>query len=1399
MKKEKNTEKRSVGKLRILKKIIPISLCAILLVAVVSISYAYFTKLDVYKAYFGASIDAMFDRLDRNAVSKDTDLGNGAKFDPDAAWGSKSNPYVISQTRHLNNLSALQNIGYFYNRYTKAYNPSEMPSDTMLPHFLVCETDGTPVCIKGGNKAIEPIGTEEFPFIGTLHGAFVPGDCTVGGKKSADSAIYDVTVSCAPDSPDVGLFGYISYLGDECSAATEGEHKDQFYGVVSEISDLLLYDIQVKVDENSNWVETLIDYIILGTDDHKNHPHKFSFGTYGKDASGNLAPNPSNTAVPHENRHVGIGFGHIEYLKLKNISVYYSAETVAAIKLSDAETVNYMSTTGIVGFLYNMNPVVNGNLITKGSGVDSEDILAGTITGGSTIPGGGLLSGTEKGYVWAKGVYDKYKWIGKPAVEDTTATEDTSGTINIMEAHDKDGNPLCREEQRIDIMGSDGYSGTGKYYFYDGVFTFALSKNDDGKAKDKITNTWENGVDNFYVGTSDANWNKIDFEGDSNIAAFMQPLTSEKELSEAIASGKKLVISYTTDAGVFLMTLNEESDPDNREGITPDVAFFTLGQSKSYLDTDSITNLKNTFPLWTPNGVGGNSVPSDFGTKLQGNQYSIVNLTSADFISQLESTYTVSLQQSTNANDFEYYFYNTDSLAEMTYNSTLNRYEVKDREQYKPENDTDEYGYFYFTFTPAQGWNNAQYNLCYKSLRNSGNSKTNIYTIDVAKVYGTSFYVEDELTALEAMIEQSRTKAMNVSGNWGDVTLYTCTVSGSTTLSGPVININDGQAYIYNDNQEVEPLTIEITEEGLFTSGESIVCYIRNATTGKIDTNHDGTYDEVYIGSFTSSGDTEPKTYTLNSNPSVSGYIVDKLPLYKIGSADGSKYMRLLPVSYVQTSDSTELPAYTYQLLWNGGANPTSDDLNQLTNYMGPTYGPIAPKIEGAGIQYASIRYSNGRWRIVYSDDATSTRRYVSYNTEGTGRFTGVGNLTGSNNTNSLLQIYVLDATKSESNALHGYLPDKMYNNSALSAKDYVIFAQSSQYVDGTTDKRPINDPKDTFILTEVSSLNWNLLKSADQISSTLSKKFQMSDRIREGQSMDFWGVTSSTENLVRAPVGSNGVEANIPQSCIAFRMNSSGAKKIQVIVAIPTSEIKYDDGTVAQLPVCYFNLWHFPPAGWEEGVVQTFTPESTLDRFNLPISADTENNFVDITVQGETDTYKTHLGGKQVLVAYEFTVNAEGIYILGATGFDTANGNKELNVPTQIVYFAADSVSSGDGQLPDTETNESRMGTIDFVYDNESEILLVAEKSPVAGDGTKNFAQYYYPTYCILYFDNNVKDVESFVNINSATVNIRRTQAGSSATLINELVDPNEIKINNYSPNSDTLAAPPPPPESTG
>ena len=415
-------------------------LLLLVIVAASTAVYAYFsTRVYVYTddgnrqvAKLGMRLNLLFDRIipyDESHQTHTGEVANGTSlgivqsidaqgnvtyytYDSEAEWGSAQNPYIISDVRHLHNLSALQSIGYFADTYIKYNYEDEDMSGTYLetavmPYFLVCNPDGTPATVDCEGFTISPIGTDEYPFIGYVGGAFAEGTTTVNGLTSDTSAIYDLNVTASEDRSDVGLFGTIGYLGTE---PDEGSDDTTFKGAVSIVRNLLLFDVRVKVEDHT-WLEKLA--------------HRF-------------AHDANDDTVSHENHHIGILAGHAEYTTLEYINVYYSSDSIAAIDLSHTTTgstsgtvPNYLSTSGILGYIYNMNPNLQIDesgcySVTASSGKSSEYVHA---IGAGNEWGGSI--DMYKMYNYLQDRYTASDFVQYPTAETVTIAVDGTRTTEV--------------------------------------------------------------------------------------------------------------------------------------------------------------------------------------------------------------------------------------------------------------------------------------------------------------------------------------------------------------------------------------------------------------------------------------------------------------------------------------------------------------------------------------------------------------------------------------------------------------------------------------------------------------------------------------------------------------------------------------------------------------------------------------------------------------------------------------------------------------------------------------------------------------------------------------------------------------------------------------------------------
>lgn len=528
-----------------LKRILLIGLCLLLFVAAIATgTYAYY-KTDLRaNGYANVEINLLFDMLDDDALTEYQNrlTANGETLtEADREWGHKGNPYVIRLPRHLQNLSTLQNIGYFeamfldsnYDDNGALVGNGDYSDGYNVPYFLVSDLDGSPTVVDGTAVTIAPVGNEKYPFVGVISGVSdtaapvsFAASSGAAGKTTSTSAIDGVTVSASSAVIDHGLFGTIGCLGEEPDS-TAGE--TSFDGFVSVVSDLLISDVQIVVREPSVF-EILLD-------------HLFNFsGLSDTDAA----------QVPHENHHIGILAGHVEYARFENISIYYSSDAIAAIDLSDVSTdasgtpANYSSSTGIFGFLYNLNPTVTeeGDIVV-GSGTDNSDISYGY------QGGGGALSGTNPGYILAEELYNTYCY----SLVNGGIVQNTDSDFHIYSAMDAEGNNLCVEWVQ-DILWWENR--TGRYYFTDGVFTMALSNN---PTQDRFTDIWpeEEGnstVPTFVLGEDDnAAWDVGQLANRFEYYTELTPVTNT-----SFSSDKDYAITWESGGVLYFMNLGQEGD-----------------------------------------------------------------------------------------------------------------------------------------------------------------------------------------------------------------------------------------------------------------------------------------------------------------------------------------------------------------------------------------------------------------------------------------------------------------------------------------------------------------------------------------------------------------------------------------------------------------------------------------------------------------------------------------------------------------------------------------------------------------------------------------------------------------------------------------------------------------------
>ena len=313
-------------KLKIRKCVLIILSFICILSVTVSLSYAYFSSEISINGYANVKIELLFDRLESDVLAEYqtqfTENGKSVLTESDLVWGHKGNPYIISEERHLHNLSVLQNAGFFQNKFIK----NNYSGDTLtgnadysdgydVPYFLICTKEGETVVIDASKRVIKPIGNDEYPFVGVVKGVSGAAVPLPNGVTTTTSSIHGVTVETSKSSIDYGLFGLVSYLGEEPETTGEETEAVTFAGFISSIGNILFSDVKVRV------VSTIWDDI---KDFFANH--LFYNKIYEITAEED----------PEETHHIGIIVGHAEYANLYSMSIYYSSEDIPAIDLNDS-------------------------------------------------------------------------------------------------------------------------------------------------------------------------------------------------------------------------------------------------------------------------------------------------------------------------------------------------------------------------------------------------------------------------------------------------------------------------------------------------------------------------------------------------------------------------------------------------------------------------------------------------------------------------------------------------------------------------------------------------------------------------------------------------------------------------------------------------------------------------------------------------------------------------------------------------------------------------------------------------------------------------------------------------------------------------------------------------------
>lgn len=1298
-----------------------------LVVAMMSVvAYAYFSKKEIYDGYFSGQVELLFDRLDENGMAAYC-AAEGITEDAGADWGTQYNPYVISNVKHLYNLSELQNLGYFYNKHLSLTTPQ-------MPYFLICTPDYKPVVIDGSSaRAISSIGTDAYPFIGSIKGVTSVDDpettdvdeavrVTVGDSVCRTSVLHSVSVKGNPHNADVGLFGHVSFLGE-----LPENDVTEFAGTPSVISNVVLSDVTVSV-QSTLWaaVEAFIEEMAAAIAAGR-EGHRYSFTDYyGTD---------SYDVAPHENHHIGILAGHVEYSTIELISVFYSSGSVVAIDLSDTNTVgtteaNYLSAAGIIGFLYNMNPQIDeesGNIIA-GSGDSLGDLSYDSMLGG----GGGLSVGDMPGYILAGVIYNKYGYIAK----DMPIAD--GAVLKIAEATDSEGNPLCEEWTGATI----GSSGTS-YYFYDGVFTFALSSTED-----VIESTWVGDVPpEFALGANSPDaWKTNNKKGQKSVAAYIRQITSDKALQDAITAGSPLVIMREINAQTaFMMSLYNTTEPGTSGSFE---SRYATGATERYFATpkeiatfvESFGGSATEFIKGFKTGLGAGGVTEDDVRDLleavqdekDDEIWKVINLnhtegtdTSEDVIQKLRDEYKISA----NFVNGSYSYFNKNMPVTVGANGVNDYYDYA-KSEYE--------GYLYYTV--EEGLFNDTYTYSWQDI--DGEMLEGIGSDTDG--WFDDFDVTDFFKATE--------------DNWQGETVYTATVDG-VTYTGVLVNKTTGQFHGTPDNTAVvngqylykltgtqityfySPLGDDNYYYMTDTNGQNSIS--ESSLTVKTDANGDTVTSESGLVYY---------QYTSGNNI-YEGILVDRYYIYNFYSdlntkdnPDDDNYLRMIKAVFATTG--------TKYTLWNAN----DDDAQDTSNFRFGTIWDLDANSVTSSTN-ATVRFNDdGTCYIQYSIDTVT--QFVNFNV-GEEEF----NTSLSATDSTKLCIYALEYTQALDYGTITFDPVGTENDDyhILGADEYVFWPEDSTVaVQGNgVVKSSVNGVGTQYSVVELESLAWRNGDATDNggilHGGNLLKKFRMEESIAFGANI---GGFIGTSGLVRAPVGPEGTYTDIPAGCVAFRVNqtSTEAHKIRVIVAVPVSdyypgEKKYDLGDYTR----YFCLWQMDESDGSGSTI--FQSSDYIERFEVPRShtyrpgttaASDTSEYVTVTYNGEE--YRSYLNGDRILVAYEFKVYNEGVYVLGTSNSENDQAglfDDPTNTPMEILYFSADGVADTgyDGSA------SGQLGTLDYVYSYGGEIVTVTERSSTE-EGELDYSTYY-QSYCLVYMNSKLDD--EVVNIKNEQVYVRR------------------------------------------
>ena len=1362
--------------------------------------YAYFTtRVYVYTAdgqevaHMGMNLQLLFGKLDPDKVADGKPLripnytvhdtgylvfNDGATetlFDHTAPWGSAKNPYIISEARHLQNLSALQNAGYFDLLYIGDNYDTDgnyINGSASIPYFLICDTDGTPINIDGTQikVPVKPIGSAEHPFIGVIGGAFVDdydenGNLdqdeapAVAGKLTAVSAIHNFKVQTSTDQVDVGLFGYIGYMGQEPTTNITAD--STFTGVVSVIQDILISDVQVTVNQPdvAEEVSKLLGHVF--------NTHRFTFGQ----AMSHEAQTP-----PHEDHHIGIFAGHVSYAHLKNISVYYSSDDVCAMDLLHTNTnTNYHSSTGILGFMHNMNSTVKNPTGDDNQPNNHCQISYGGVssTGINLIPdgngtGGGKKFGSGRGYVVAKNLFEGTHYIQtNQAMGDrvwqyrtseggawtyammffqnpgANTYKDIYGNTATVDTENKTvtANGIVYTQYILRNIISGNTADTYKYrdvlhddtVLWDQVVEEAKEPDDQKeesefcrevsqtiwqfvaeKPEEGVTPTWVDAVVVYETGVGTGQYTLEDKTTSVTLGA----ANGDGTYSATMTNVKITTAEDRRPAITKVICLRKQSDGSYKCSLTAtgDMQEAYLYRSKALLIKDA----KNMF---------GDDlcILSEGGFALTGGQdhYYFYDGVFTFALSSDEDTIEATWENNTpdkivlGSNDLESIDENW--VANTTYGNKATVAYVKQirdlaalnerialNNDDNPDNDRD-----IFVLYKTGGDNIFLMTLYDKSTENSlsWDSWAQKYTTNGK---GLSFANQ---TLTDSIVETLR----------GD---------NEFNLDADIIQqIDEGVMQVVNLGSAEDITTLQsqyLIDIGLNSDGTYSIFSAKgqNRMLSMIQTTRLGgwlgTYYNIYCG--TGPGNVRgTEIYTASSNNTTSAHLTD-------GIADGGFRISF---EYTDSDNNENIRYVSYATVNDKAVFASSSNANDSTILYFYT---VEPTMHDMDFGHITFEPAEGATNLSFDADKYILWPKAVMNQQGT-LVTPMGSFTpGTVQTGAGYH----DAGDSVTNG-NATTADIFKTYKLVGLAD--LIAGDAGWQDG----------------------RGNLLSME-----SLHQKFTMQQSIKFGVSLkvplDFLPNFQLNDTSVLAPVGPDGTMANVPTGSIAFRIAKAQESTVRVIVSVPLS--KYYDGYqlegsneivgLATDVDYYLGLWQTENLEDGQWNFTQFDQSSAEVKFELPRSrpyepGKTADEAEYILVEHNNQTYRCYLNGDRILVGYEFKVMGPGTYILGtAVGESGLLTDSDHGYPMEIIYCAADGTASKgrDG------TSGSVIGAIDYVYDYQGQIVHVQDYTDTV---PANQYQYYYNSRIVTYTDNKA---DGNPRINDLKIYPRRYIEGSRSAL---------------------------------